>query len=709
MLKDTKDKKYCNCCISSNKDILKINVNHSFCSNCQSILIKTPDNNIYYTLKHKQKINKIELHPILVIKNMKQKTEIEYPYLNEEYNVSEEEKLNKENSLKSIKLYLKHRKMIILTLQKLMKMFDFTDLVFYQCLFYTDTILSHIITEDFTEKKILYYLVGYFLCSAKSKETDIYEPSLDSFSYIKKSDYLQIEKIAYYEVICLKSIKYNIFCYSAYDWISELNANGLVFNCEINKNNSILLVNGHRHSMINIISKGALKMLLNITIKNIFIKYSPMYIAFSLIQISREKYLDKSLIRPDLFNNLINLYGIKFNDYKKCYNEIKEEIEEKPKAKSSKIEIEKNEENEQLKKKEENSYKAKLKILHKEEDLTINNNYKIDKIVSVENKMRTTLALPNLSEVATNLKDEDDKRIDNKDENNDNSFDSTNKNNDDKDDNIIILDDNNEDKNKDEINDIKLSLCLNQEAENRVGVKNESKNKVNSSKEIRDKNKKDHLFINCKTNIFKSAEHLPKIDINNLSNIKQSSIKDSLNNKFLKSSRKTLKPIHTKTISNSTDYKIYHKSNSINIVNNNNIQKEELNLMRKSLFFDKTINNKKATNNEPIAINRNFKKMVSEIPPNISSFKNLIKDNINDSFEEIKSKNSENGKNKLNLQPKQCKSKSKFKNNLVGKETKVYVVNKRNQSINNKKRNTKKDSNVNNIIIGISNLKRKYN
>ena len=35
------------------------------------------------------------------------------------------------------------------------------------------------------------------------------------------------------------------------------------------------------------------KMLLNIALKNILVKYSPMYIAFSLIQIAREKYLDK--------------------------------------------------------------------------------------------------------------------------------------------------------------------------------------------------------------------------------------------------------------------------------------------------------------------------------------------------------------------------------------------------------------------------------
>ena len=719
MMKDVKEKKYCNCSFSTNKDILKININHSFCNNCGSILIKTPDNNIYYTLKSKQKINKVEINPFEIIENMKKNTEKQYPYLNEEYNMNDEEKLDKENFLKTIKLYLKNRKMIISTLQKMMKIFDFTDLIFYQCLFYVDTILSHIITEDFTEKKILYYLVGYFLCSAKSKENDIYEPSLDLFCYIKKRDHLPIDKIAYYEVICLKTIKYNIFCYSAYDWISELSTNGLIFNCEVNKNNSILLINGHRHSMVNIITKSAFKMLINITIKNIFIKYSPMYIAFSLIQIAREKYLDKSLIRPELFNNLINLYGVKFNDYKKCYQEIKEEIEEKPKIKNSKLEIEKIEDNDEINKKEKNTKKENLKIMHTEEDLPLNKNYKIDKAFTLENKMNTCRALPNLSEMANNLKNEDKENNNNKDNNN-NSFDSNNEskienndkndkddNNKSKDDNIIILDENDEDKNKDLNIDIKLSLNLNQETENETKNSiNDSKNKLNSTKELnRYKNKKNRLFINCNTNIYRSNDNLPKININNINNInniKKSSIKDSPNNIFLKSNRKTLKPIQTKTISNSTDNKRYHKSNSLNISNNN--QKEELNLMRKSLFYDKSNNNAKENNNEPIAINRNFKKMTSELPPKKSSFKNWINNNINDSFEEIKSKNNENEKNEENTKPKQCKSKSKFKNNLVGKETKVYVFNARNKSSNNKKRNFKKDSIVNNLT-GINNLK----
>jgi hypothetical protein len=51
-----------------------------------------------------------------------------------------------------------------------------------------------------------------------------------------------------------------------------------------------------------------------------------MYIAMSLIQIAREKYIDKNLIKEKLFFKLINLYGVQFEDYKKCYEEILSDI-----------------------------------------------------------------------------------------------------------------------------------------------------------------------------------------------------------------------------------------------------------------------------------------------------------------------------------------------------------------------------------------------
>ena len=87
--------------------------------------------------------------------------------------------------------------------------------------------------------------------------------------------------------------------------------------------NEIILIKGHRHSLVNAINKHAIKLLLNLTSKNIFFKYSPMYIAISIIQISREKYIDNKMIKPRLFQELIELYGIDYTKIHRCYEELK--------------------------------------------------------------------------------------------------------------------------------------------------------------------------------------------------------------------------------------------------------------------------------------------------------------------------------------------------------------------------------------------------
>ena len=71
MSKETEKNKYCNCQISTDKNILKTNVNHSFCDKCYSVLIKNQEGTINYTLKSKQKQRKTEFNPIEIIKTMK--------------------------------------------------------------------------------------------------------------------------------------------------------------------------------------------------------------------------------------------------------------------------------------------------------------------------------------------------------------------------------------------------------------------------------------------------------------------------------------------------------------------------------------------------------------------------------------------------------------------------------------------------------------
>ena len=694
MSKDLKDNKYCNCQIYSDKNIIKPNKNYSFCEKCGSILIKDGNNNICYTIKPKQKQKPIEFNPIEIIKSMKKKTDLDYPNLNNEYNIGEGDKYNKENIIKSINLYLKHRKMIILTLQKMMKMLDFSDLIFFQTLFYIDNYLSHNMTEDFSEKKILYYLVGYFLCSAKLKETDIYEPSLDSFCCLKKKIYLTVEKIAYYEVICLQSIKYNVFSYSAYDWICELNTVGYVFNCEINKNNSIILINGHRHSILNTISKYALKTLLNVTIKDIFIKYSPMYIAFSLIQIAREKYIDKKNIYPKLYYNLISLYGVNYKDYRNCYKELKNEIEEK--------QIESNEILDTEKKINKDILDNELLKKISNDDTSATSNYcKMDKNVVVSNKLKSSNVIPSIPFLKENLIKMDEKKEEIKNEKNDN--------NENKNDNI--------DNNNDE-----LILNLNDDEPKSIS----DENKVKSSNELnhilpKNKNK---LFIDCNNNAYKSNSNLPKINLlfessikqtditndkTNAQNLKYSSSKQVvINNKFLKTNQKTLNPIKKKNTMIVSDNKRYFQSNFSNNKASGFKPKEDLDSMKKSLFCGNTNNNNKRNSKEAIVIldNTRNKMKSSSMMPQIHNLENLVQEDIKD-IRDIKEeiKNNYNDINNDNKKREKCKSKEKSKNNLVGKETKTIVSNRRNQSTNNRKKKT-----INNDLTNsTNNLKWKHN
>ena len=73
MSKQQRQSKYCNCQISSNKEILKDDINYSFCDKCGCVLLKGSGGNIYYTLKTKQKRLPYDFSPISLIQHMKKK------------------------------------------------------------------------------------------------------------------------------------------------------------------------------------------------------------------------------------------------------------------------------------------------------------------------------------------------------------------------------------------------------------------------------------------------------------------------------------------------------------------------------------------------------------------------------------------------------------------------------------------------------------
>ena len=294
---------------------LKTNSNqYIYCPKCGSISINY-ENNSYYTLKPKNMENEIEIDPVQVVKEMIKNQKINFPFLENDFNINPNESQSKINQIKeNIFLYLSKRKTLLLYLQNITRILNYSDLSFYHCLLDIDLYLSHNISQKMTKEDLIYYLIGFFLNSSKFKETDIYEPELYIFCNNDSKYNLNKERISYYEAKCLKLMGYNFFIFSAYDWLSTFMGIGYIFEGEIDKNNL---------EEINEINTYAFKLLVAITPKNIFFKYSTLYSAISIIKICREDKLDKNKINNTLFDKLLDIYNITFKDCENCYNEIR--------------------------------------------------------------------------------------------------------------------------------------------------------------------------------------------------------------------------------------------------------------------------------------------------------------------------------------------------------------------------------------------------
>ena len=260
---------------------------YDYCGECGSIALNH-NNNYYYTIKPLIKQKELEIDPIKIVNEMIKLENKSHPYLNNVFNLNLNESSSKLQEMKErIFLYLSKRKLLLLYLQNITKVLNYSDLSFYHCLLIMDLYLSHNISEEMSEEELLYLLIGFFLIASKFKETDIFEPELYIFCNIDFDYALSVEKILFYEAKCLQLIEYDFFIYSTYDWLSIFMGNGYIFDGEIDNNNNEIINDIHSYSF---------KLLITITPKNIFIKYSPMYNAISIVQICREDKIDKNKI-----------------------------------------------------------------------------------------------------------------------------------------------------------------------------------------------------------------------------------------------------------------------------------------------------------------------------------------------------------------------------------------------------------------------------
>ena len=216
-----------------------------------------------------------------------------------------------------LKKYEKNRNRILFYIHKLCTKLKYNDCSFYLCLYLLDTYLSRFYSDDITQKELFLVILGFFLISAKYIENDIFEPELQIFCNIEKSMLLTIEEILTSEVQCLTLINYNLYLYSVYDWLNILLSNGILFEDEIKDKDEIGDIYIYTQKLLTVI-----------TSKSYFYKYTSAQIAFSLIQLSREKYLSHNVeLSKKLYKLLISIYGIELSDYEECYKVIKNDLD----------------------------------------------------------------------------------------------------------------------------------------------------------------------------------------------------------------------------------------------------------------------------------------------------------------------------------------------------------------------------------------------
>jgi hypothetical protein len=214
--------------------------------------------------------------------------------------------------------YARQRNKVLVYIHKLCTKLKYNDSSFYLSLYLLDTYLSRIFFDDISERELLLVVIGFFLISSKYIEDDIFEPELQIFCNIEKSISLTMEEIRSSEVQCLTLINYNLYLYSAYDWLITLLNNGIVFENEIKDKNILENIYIDTQQLLTIL-----------TSKLLFCKFSSLQIALSIVQLSREKFLNNnSEISKRLFKLLISLYGINFSDYEECYNALKKDLTE---------------------------------------------------------------------------------------------------------------------------------------------------------------------------------------------------------------------------------------------------------------------------------------------------------------------------------------------------------------------------------------------
>ena len=316
-----------NCSHPSNK-LSKIDSSEGcvFCQNCGLILYPTKTNKFINTIKPTENQSKTETDPIDLFINSYKET----PFI-----VMEKDSIYPEKRTRAIKI-----------LEKFNNLYHFSDEVYFLALTYMDYIFKSIYNiknKNITRKNEELYILNCLLISEKFYDKDI-NVIPDYSIYLKNTIYdVDVLDIKENEIICLKKLKYKLDHHSIYDILKGYMYNGFIFEKEIDSNSISY--------QIKFAYNYAEKIFRDIIYSYIAIIHPPYLIAFVIIQITRKKFFDSKYMKK-----IKKIYGIKQDDYKDCYNDIKNilhNIDKGLKVPDYNI-INKEKENNEIKEKENN-------------------------------------------------------------------------------------------------------------------------------------------------------------------------------------------------------------------------------------------------------------------------------------------------------------------------------------------------------------------
>jgi hypothetical protein len=191
---------------------------------------------------------------------------------------------------------------------------NYSERVFYHCLYLLDSYLIQILKKEISKRTIILITLGFFLISSKFIEIDIFEPNINQFCKIEKDIVISQKEILNMEIKCLQIINYNILNYSTYDWLEILNKVGVIFNAQVINLNIEQIYEKQKYLLKRIINYDLLY------------KYNSFQLALSIINITLDNFFSINKINKDLFELFLSIFNYKYSYYEQCYNDIKNHI-----------------------------------------------------------------------------------------------------------------------------------------------------------------------------------------------------------------------------------------------------------------------------------------------------------------------------------------------------------------------------------------------